>query len=59
VWAVLDSAGWRGLTMTPAGLRLLQDLRRTLHNLATWLPQRDSTKYAENGLASTDSAAIA
>lgn len=31
-WAVLDraSAGWRGLTMTPAGLRLLQDLRRSL-----------------------------
>jgi putative transposase len=32
VWAVLDraSTGWRGFTMTPAGLRLLQDLRRTL-----------------------------
>ena len=32
VWAVLDRAsrGWRGLTMTPAGLRLLQDLRRSL-----------------------------
>ena len=32
VWAVLDraSAGWRGFTMTAAGLRLLQDLRRTL-----------------------------
>jgi putative transposase len=32
VWAVLDRAsrGWRGFTMTPAGLRLLQDLRRTL-----------------------------
>ena len=32
VWAVLDraSAGWRGMTMTPAGLRLLQDLRRSL-----------------------------
>jgi hypothetical protein len=32
VWAVLDraSAGWCGLTMTPAGLRLLQDLRRSL-----------------------------
>ena len=29
VWAVLDraSGGWRGLTMTPKGLRLLQDLR--------------------------------
>jgi transposase-like protein len=33
VWAVLDraSAGWRGFTMTAAGLRLLQDLRRSLH----------------------------
>jgi len=32
VWAVLDRAsrGWRGLTMTPAGLRELQDLRRSL-----------------------------
>lgn len=32
VWAVLDraSAGWRGVTQTPAGLRLLQDLRREL-----------------------------
>ena len=32
VWAVLDRAsrGWRGLTMTPDALRLLQDLRRSL-----------------------------
>jgi putative transposase len=32
VWAVLDrcSRGARGFTMTPAGLRLLQDLRRSL-----------------------------
>ena len=32
LWAVLDRAsrGWRGLTMTPAGLRQLQDLRRSL-----------------------------
>jgi putative transposase len=32
VWAVLDRAsrGWRGLTMTSDGLRLLQDLRRML-----------------------------
>jgi putative transposase len=32
VWAVLDRAsrGWRGLAMTPQGLRLLQDLRRQL-----------------------------
>jgi transposase-like protein len=32
VWAVLDRAskGWRGVNMTPGGLRLLQDLRRSL-----------------------------
>jgi transposase-like protein len=32
VWAVLDRAsrGWRGVTQTPAGVRLLQDLRRDL-----------------------------
>ena len=32
VWAVLDRAsrGWRGVNMTPDGLRLLQDLRRSL-----------------------------
>src|SRR5205814_10414858 len=32
LWAVLDRAsrGWRGLTMTADGLRLLQDLRRSL-----------------------------
>jgi transposase-like protein len=32
VWAVLDRAsrGWRGLTMAADGLRLLQDLRRSL-----------------------------
>ena len=32
VWAVLDRAsrGWRGLTMTSDGLRLLQNLRRSL-----------------------------
>src|SRR5262249_61618897 len=31
-WAVLDRAsrGWRGLAMTPAGVRQLQDLRRAL-----------------------------
>jgi putative transposase len=34
VWAVLDraSAGWRGLSMSPAGLRRLQDLRRSLQH---------------------------
>jgi transposase-like protein len=32
VWAVLDRAsrGWRGFTLTAAGTRLLQDLRRQL-----------------------------
>jgi transposase-like protein len=32
LWAVLDRAsrGWRGLNMTSGGLRLLQDLRRSL-----------------------------
>ncbi len=32
VWAVLDrtSQGWRGLEMTPVGVRRLQDLRRQL-----------------------------
>ena len=61
VWAVLDraSAGWRGFTMTPAGLRLLQDLRRNLHDPPTQLPQSNSTKRPETGVASTDSAAIA
>ncbi|HZU15504.1 MAG TPA: transposase [Candidatus Dormibacteraeota bacterium] len=35
VWAVLDRAskGWRGLTMTPAALRRLQDLRREILGL--------------------------
>ena len=44
VWAVLDraSAGWRGFTMTPAGLRLLADLRRSLHDPPARLPQRNS-----------------
>ena len=42
VWAVLDhaSTGWRGFTQTPAGLRLLQDLRRSLLEPPTPLPQR-------------------
>ena len=61
VWAVLDraSAGWRGFTMTPAGLRLLADLRRSLHDPPTQLPQRNSEGHAETGLAPTDSVAIA
>ena len=61
VWAVLDraSAGWRGFTMTPAGLRLLQDLRRSLHDPPTPLAQRNSTSHAKTGVTPTDSAAIA
>ena len=61
VWAVLDraSAGWRGFTMTPAGLRLLADLRRSLHDPPTQLPQRNSEVHTETGVAPTDSAAIA
>ena len=61
VWAVLDraSAGWRGFTMTPAGLRLLQDLRRALHDPPTQLPQRNSEPNAETDVAPTDSATVA
>ena len=61
VWAVLDraSTGWRGFTMTPAGLRLLADLRRSLHDPPTQLPQRNSEVHAETGVAPTDSVAIA
>lgn len=34
VWAVLDRAsrGWRGVVMTPAAVRLLQELRHQLHH---------------------------
>ncbi len=61
VWAVLDraSAGWRGFTMTPIVLRLLADLRRTLHGPPTALPQPNSANYPETSLASNDFAAIA
>jgi putative transposase len=61
VWAVLDraSAGWRGFTMTPAGLRLLQDLRRSLHDPPTPLPQRDSAQNTETVVLSTDSTVVA
>ena len=46
VLAVLDraSAGWRGFAMTSAGLRLLQDLRRSMHDPPTRLPQRNSAR---------------
>src|SRR5258708_33560628 len=44
-WAVLDRAsrGWRGLTMTAAGLRQLQDLRRSLLEPPAQLPPRTVT----------------
>jgi len=55
LWAVLDraSAGWRGFTMTPAGLRLLQDLRRSLHDPPTELPQRNPETHTETSLTPT------
>ena len=45
VWAVLDRAsrGWRGLTMTSDGLRLLQDLRRSLLDPPRQLRERKVT----------------
>jgi putative transposase len=48
VWAVLDRAsrGWRGFTMTAAGLRLLHDLRRCLLDPPTQLPHPDDSPAA-------------
>ena len=45
VWAVLDRAsrGWRGFTMTSDGLRLLQDLRRSLLEPPRQLRPRTAT----------------
>jgi putative transposase len=45
VWAVLDRAsrGWRGFTMTSDGLRLLQDLRRSLLDPPRQLRPRTAT----------------
>jgi transposase-like protein len=51
VWAVLDraSAGWRGLSMTPDGLRLLQDLRNSLLEPPRQLrPHTPASKPAEH-----------
>jgi len=50
-WAVLDRAsrGWRGLTMTPAGLRQLQDLRRSLLQP----PQQLWTQHTPESASST------
>ena len=48
VWAVLDRAsrGWRGLTTTADGLRLLHDLRRSLFQPPTQLRPRTLTTTA-------------
>ena len=45
VWAVLDRAsrGWRGVNMTSDGLRLLQDLRRSLLEPPRQLRPRTAT----------------
>ena len=51
VWAVLDRAsrGWRGLTMTADGLRLLQDLRRSLLEPPRQLRPRTVTETGDAG----------
>lgn len=61
VWAVLDraSAGWRGFSMTPAGLRLLADLRRLLHDPPAKVPQQKSIYHPEFDVTPNDSVAIA
>lgn len=47
VWAVLDraSAGWRGFTMTADGLRLLQDLRRSILDPPPTLQPRHTNTF--------------
>lgn len=61
VWGVLDraSAGWRGGAVTPSGVRLLQDLRRTLHDPPPQLHQQHSKSAPETAVTSTESTAIA
>jgi putative transposase len=53
-WAVLDRAsrGWRGFTMTPAGLRTLQDLHRAILEPPARLRPRGGTAVT----AATDAA---
>jgi putative transposase len=55
VWAVLDrsSRGARGCTMTPTGLRLLQDLRRTLLKPPTPLRHPEPAPTTEPDTAGT------
>jgi transposase-like protein len=61
IWAVLDraSAGWRGFAITPAGQRLLADLRHTLHDPPAQLHQPNSPPNPETGVTPTESVAIA
>jgi putative transposase len=58
VWAVLDRAsrGWRGLTMTADGLRLLQDLRRSLLDPPRQLRPRTVTATQDDDRAENVSA---
>ena len=58
VWAVLDRAsrGWRGLTMTADGLRLLQDLRRSLLDPPRQLRPRTVTASEDDDAAQNVSA---
>jgi putative transposase len=44
VWAVLDRAarGWRGMTMTPTGTRLLADLHHQLLDPPTPIRKPDN-----------------
>jgi len=55
VWAVLDraSADWRGFTMTADGLRLLQDLRRSLLDPPRQLRPRTVTETEAEHLPGT------
>ena len=55
VWAVLDRAsrGWRGLTMTADGLRLLQDLRRSLLDPPRQLRPRTASPAQPGGQPAT------
>jgi transposase-like protein len=57
VWAVLDRAsrGWRGFTMTADGLRLLQDLRRSLLEPPRQLRPRTATQAPAAGHPETAS----
>ena len=51
VWAVLDRAsrGWRGMSMTPAGTRLLADLRRQLLDPPTPIRKPDTNTTITGG----------